>query len=122
MKKINIDNIEKLQTALDEVQARCTARTVTANNIAYILHEIDMSIPKTRLNGTKVHWDGAEKFPHAYKHTPESTHWWAENVNGRWYVTDIRRAACPNRVSRKGTIEYSEAAKAYIIEQNSMLF
>ena len=119
MKKINIAALDKLQAALDEVQKRCSARTVTAKEIADVLNGI--KVPKKHLNGTKVHWDGAEKFPNAYRYTPESTHWTAENVNGRWYVTAIYRNTCPNRSTRRGEIEYSEAAKAWILEQASMI-
>lgn len=115
--KINIANIEKLQAELDKVQDRCTARTVTAQQIVDTLNSI--SVPKCHLHGTTVHWDGAEKFPNAYKYTPDSTHWRAENVNGRWYITDICRDTCPNRTTRQGRIIFSESAKAWIIERES---
>lgn len=119
MKRISITNIEKLQAALDEVQKRCSARTIKAQDIVDVLNEI--KVPKKHLDGTKVYWDGAEKFPNAYKYRPESTHWWAENVKGRWYVLGIDRGTCPNRSSRRGEITFSEAAKAWILEQASAI-
>lgn len=119
MKKININATEKLQAALDEVQKRCTARTVTAKEIADVLNSI--KVPKKYLDGTKVFWDGAEPFPNAYKYRPESTHWWAENIKGKWYVLGIERNTCPNKSTRKGVIDYSDAANAWILEKARLL-
>lgn len=118
MKKINIQNIEKLAAAVDAAQSKAKMRTVTAADIVRTLGNI--RIPKSRLSGTKVYWDGGEHFPNAYKWTPESTHWTAENVNGTWYVTDISRGRCPNRNS-KGRIEFSEAAKEWIISAKEVI-
>lgn len=117
--KINITNTEKLTEAIKAAEGKATARTITAKDIVYVLNKIN--IPKNRLDGTVVHYDGGEHFPSAYKYRPESTHWTAENRNGRWYVTDIRRAYCPNRKTSSGHIEFSEDAKEWIIQQASMI-
>ena len=115
--KINITNIEKLNKAIQDSEGRATARTITADDIINVLNRI--KVPKNKLNGTRVMWDGAEHFPNAYKYVPESTHWTAVNTNGRWYVVDIYRAACPNRSTRRGRIIYSEEAKEWIINKAS---
>lgn len=117
--KININAVDKVQAELDRVQNRCKTRTIMAADITKILNKI--GVPKSKLSGTKIHWDGAEKFPSAYKYTPKSTHWEAENINGRWYVTDIYRSTCPNRSTFKGEIEYSDSAKEWIIKNASMI-
>lgn len=117
--KINITSIEKLTKALDKAQDRAKARTITAQDIVDTLNGI--SVPKSRLNGTKVFWDGAEHFPNAYKYIPMSTHWTADNINGKWYVTDIFRATCPNRKTSQGEITFSDSAKEWILEQASKL-
>lgn len=114
--KINIDNIEKLTAAIKEAEGRATVRTITAKDIQYVLHEIEDGIAKKKMSGTKVHYTGAQHFPNAYKYRPESTHWVAENVNGKWYVTDIYRDTCPNRSSWNTEIEYSDTAKQAILE------
>lgn len=118
MKKINIKSIEKLAAAIKEAEGRATARTITAENIVYTLDRI--RVPKSRLDGTVVRYDGGEKFPHAYKWIPESTHWEAENRRGVWYVTNIWRGTCPNS-TKSGYITYGESAKAWIIENASAL-
>lgn len=115
--KINIDS-EKLIQAINEAQGKAKARTVKAEEIRYILQEISEGIPKAKLHGTVVNYDGAERFPNAYKYTPESTHWRAENIKGKWYITNIFRSKCPNRI-KNTYIEYSEEAKQRIIENAS---
>lgn len=117
--KINIENKEKLAQAIKEAEGRSTARTITADKIQNILDAVSKGIAKTKLNGTKVFYDGAEHFPNAYKYRPESTHWSAENVKGKWYVTSISRGTCPNRKGGNTSIEYSETAKTAIIENMS---
>ena len=109
---------KKMKIAITEAEGRATARTITAAKIATILGNIN--VPKNRLNGTKVFYDGGEKLPSAYKWMPESTHFVAENISGKWYVTEIARAKCPNRQTR-GRIEYSDAAKAWILENASTI-
>lgn len=109
--KINITNEVKLTEAIKAAEGKATARTITASSIQNILNKVGVGIAKTKLNGTKVHYTGAEYFPNAYKYVPDSTHWVAENINGKWYVTDIYRATCPNRSTWNTSIEYSDEAK-----------
>ena len=116
--KINIKNEEKLAAAIAEAEGRATARTVTVKEIRNILERVSEGIPKAALHGTKVHYDGGEHFPNAYKYRPESTHWTAENVRGNWYITSIYRSTCPNR-RRNTVVEYSDTAKEKIIENLS---
>lgn len=117
--KINIQNTDKLSKAIADAQGKATARTITAGGICHILDKI--KVPKNRLNGTMVHYDGGEHFPNAYKYRPESTHWIAENINGKWYVVDIYRDTCPNRNGWSGEIKYSDPAKEWIIENMSKI-
>lgn len=117
--KINIDNTEKLTAAIKEAEGKATARTIEATQIQYTLHEIEAGIAKKKMSGTLVHYTGAEHFPNAYKYRPESTHWIAENINGKWYVVAIYRDTCPNRSSYNTEVEYSETAKQAILENAS---
>ena len=109
---------EKLSQAIKEAEGKARVRTVTAEDIERILDNISNNIPKAKLHGTKVFYDGAEKFPNAYKYIPESTHWTAENCNGRWYVTDIYRGKCPNKINNT-FVKYSEEAKQRILQNAS---
>ena len=114
--KINVKNTEKLTTAIKEAEGKAKVRTIDAESIQRILNKVGAGIPKAKLHGTKVYYDGAEHFPNAYKYRPESTHWAAENVRGNWYITEIKRTTCPNRWTWNTTVTYSEDAKKAIID------
>ena len=112
--KILITNEAKLTETIAAAEGKAKVRTITANDIRNTLEKI--KVPKSKLNGTKVHYDGAEHFPRAYKYRPESTHWEAENIKGKWYVTNIFRSTCPNRSTWNAFITYGEEAKAWILD------
>ena len=116
--KILVTNGKKLTEAIMKAEGRATARTITATDICHVLDKI--KVPKSKLDGTVVYYDGGEHFANAYKYRPESTHFRAENIKGKWYITDIRRDTCPNR-ERSGRISYGEQAKAWIVEDASYL-
>lgn len=116
--RILMTNENKVTEAINAAEGRATSRTITYADIMDVLNRI--RVPKSKLDGTSVHWDGGQKFPSAYKYTPESTHWCADNIKGKWYLTDVYRATCPNH-KKRGDIKYSEAAKAWIIENASQI-
>lgn len=111
-------NVTKLAVALDDVQNRCTARTLTADDIAYILQkaERELGIAKKYLAGCKLMYSGAQRFPNAYNGRPESTHFTAEHNGRNWIVTELRRADCPDREGN-ASITLTEAAKAALIDR-----
>lgn len=114
-KRIVITNVEAIAEAIKTAEGKATARTLDVKKIQKILDGVSKGITKTALNGTKVHYDGAQHFPNAYKYRPESTHFRAENVRGKWYVTDIYRDTCPNR-AKNTQVTYSEDAIKAILE------
>ncbi len=124
--KINIEHFEKLEKAIKEAEGRATSRTVTVESIVDILNGIakKYDIPKSKLHGAKLHYDGGEHFPSAcFKcGSPMSTHWTAENVRGKCYITDIKRDYCPSRSTSSGRIEYSDVAKEAILKKASQIY
>ena len=118
--KIKVDNQARLQATIDEIQKRSTTRLITAESIRDMLSSI--KVPKSRLSGTIVVYDGGESFPRSYGYAPMSTHWTAENRNGLWYIIDIQRGRCPNRKSgHKARVQWSDAAKTWILEQSTYI-
>lgn len=86
-----------LNDELDEVQKRCTARIITAEQICSILQSYtnDLRIPKGAMEGIEIEVNPcAQSFPRAYKFTPESTQFTAVYKRGSWRITDIRRDTC----------------------------
>lgn len=118
--KINITNTEKLNKAIAEAEGKATSRTVTCEDIQKICTKISCDIPKCKLDGTKIYYNGAQHFPNAYKYRAYSTHWVAENRRGNWYVVSISRNTCPNKYINT-VVEYSDAAKESILNKASNL-
>ena len=113
---INGSHTEKLAAALDEVQARCTARTLTVADVESILEDATAKLPisKAAMKGTRLEYTGAEKFPSAYKYRPESTHIIAEHNGRYWVILDIDRYTCPNRNDNAG-LRLSDSAKEALL-------
>lgn len=113
--------LAKLTEELDNVQKRCSARTITAREIFDELVSIEnkLGIAKCHMNGIRVTVDlNARSFPNAYKYIPESTHFNAELRSGKWRITDIRRAQTL-RPTVGHNIELTEEAKEAIIKSLS---
>lgn len=120
--KINvstISGISKLDHVLDEVQRRATARVIDAEDVLQALKDIEkrLHVSKAALDGTTACVDvHAQKFPSAYKRkgTPESTYFTAQNIRGKWYVTDVSRRPTA-AYTRAAVLRLSDATKAAIV-------
>ena len=104
MKEIIVkeENRNKINDVLVEVQRRCTARTITVQNIFDICTDLfdRYGISKKALEGCVFYIDyHAQHFANAYKYIPESTHIKLRYHNGSFRVTDVYRcntATTPN--------------------------
>lgn len=108
---------------LDEVQKRCKARTICAEDIvkALCFVEDELRISKKSMDGISVEIDlNAQPFPNAYKGIPDSTQFSARFKNGYWRVTDIRRAEC-RAPGRAYVINHTDESKAALIERFTYL-
>ena len=95
--KIKVTDVEKINAALEDVQNRCSARTVDAADVAKICERVEerLGISKRAMDGITVVADcHAQQFPSAYRYTPESTHVYLMYRRGAWYMTDARRESC----------------------------
>lgn len=98
--KINVENTEKLQAALDTVQTpRMTARLVDPAHITraikWLDKHLDIILPKKLQNGLEITLnENAQTFPGAYKGIPESTYVKLLKTSSGWFVTEIYRDRC----------------------------
>ena len=116
MKPISIKNTAKIEEAIAQAESRAKVRKISVNLISDVLEQVEKNVSsKKALIGTKVHYTGAEKFPNAYKYTPESTHFYAEYTASGWKILDIYRDTCPNKFNDVN-VEYSETAIQKILE------
>lgn len=120
--KINIENRDKLETALKEAQGKATTRTIDVDRIFSVLKHVEerLGIGKTALKGTKVHFTGAEKFAKAYRYIPESTHFEAVHSGKTWFVTSITRDTCPQRQDAVD-VALSDTAKDAVLKSLSRM-
>ena len=112
-----------LQAALDAVQKRCKARTITVSEIYHALTIIrdKLNIPACHMDGVRVICDiHAQRFPGAYKRNgrPESTWFVAEFRRGQWVVTDISRLYCTDG-TRWCSVHLTPEAEKAIIDAHS---
>lgn len=131
--KINLQKAEEafsdaaapVTSALDAVQTRCTARTITAMNIVQAIKEIEERLnlisTKTDSIGTVAEVDvNAQDFPNAYKYTPESTQITLERKTSGWTLKYIERNRCKSRAN-KIVLTLTDATKAHIAERVSRI-
>lgn len=119
MKPIRITNAEKLSAMIQAAEGRATARTITPADIAEALDQVTERImllsTRKDATGTKVEADpNAQTFPHAYKYTPESTHFTAELKSAGWTVTNVFRARCWTTTA--AAITYTPATITHMLD------
>lgn len=99
---INENNIAKIKQAIDAVQHRCTARTITADDVFDAISEIEkrLGIAKKAMEDCVFCVDAnAQNFPNAYKYVPESTWIRVEFRKSKWRLTNIYREKTASAVS-----------------------
>lgn len=97
------ENAERIMAEFAKAQGKATARTIDSyEQLADIIKGVNMrlyGISKKALEGVRIEYTFAQKFPNAYKYRPESTHFVLVYKNGAWQITNIIRHTCPNRVN-----------------------
>lgn len=104
--------------AIEAAEGRATVRTITAEDIALYLIEVEktLALKKAYMNGVTVSVDlNAQAFPAAYKYIPESTQFKAEYKNGSWRLMEVWRGRCRTSGKHACHVELPEAAKKEII-------
>ena len=118
-KQVSSETMSALESAIRIAEGRATARTITAQDIIDTIDKVQnhlefLSGIKKDMVGTIFTADiNQQRFPRAYKYTPESTHFSAYLARDGWRVSEISREACRNRAAGTGiSIRLTEATKA----------
>jgi hypothetical protein len=114
-------NLSRIQTELDRIQKRASARIIDASDIVDDVKRIEkrLDIPKKHMTGISAIVDHyAQDFPHAYKWTAESTHYTIVRKSGGWTLTNVYRDTV-KRPSQRYTVNLTEDAKNAIIESRT---
>lgn len=94
---IKDDNIIRINDAIKSAEGRATERRIKYENLSHAIFEIEhkLDIPKSAMVGCYVNIDyNAQKFPRAYKYTPQSTHAIIQKTKAGWNLVGIRRDIC----------------------------
>lgn len=99
MKKINLTRLDKVQAALDDVEARCSVRTMDAEELVQMVDRFtkEFSCPTKAMVGLEadVQVGFGGKVPSSYNGTPESTYVRIRRYPSGWFVVDVGRRRCP---------------------------
>ena len=120
---INEHNRAKIEKALDEVQKRCTVRTIDYYDIVDELKDVNRQFSKLC---TKKAFENTEAlidvngqiFPNSYKFSPYSTQFRAVYLKSKWRLTYIGRDFCKT-YNQRWHISLSEPAKECILNEYS---
>lgn len=120
--KININNKEKIEAALNEVQSRVKARTISYEDILETIEHIEekLNISKKAMVGViarvSLH---CQHFPANYNGQPMGTEFTIQRFSSGWFLTGVSRENIEH--VRKYRLTLSESAKAAILENASEL-
>lgn len=120
--KININNKEKIEAALNEVQSRAKARTISYEDILETIEHIEekLNISKKAMVGVIARVSlYCEHFAGSYKGVPMGTEFTIQRFSSGWFLTGVSRENIEH--VRKYRLTLSESAKAAILENASEL-
>jgi hypothetical protein len=91
---ISEQNRQKINDFINEVEGRCTMRTITYDSVVQACEKIEkkLGIYKKDMEYVKFNVDiHAQNFPNAYKYRAESTHFIVERRGGKWRLVAVGR-------------------------------
>lgn len=120
---INEHNKQKIEKALDEVQKRCTVRTIDYEDILAELKAVDKQFStvctKKAFENTEVLIDvNGQNFPNSYKFSAKSTQFRAVYLKSKWRLVYLDRDWC-RTYSQRWHITLSDTAKKCILNEYS---
>jgi hypothetical protein len=116
--KINVKNETKLQAELDKLQAKCNARTKSADDIQAIATQAEerlesMGFPKNaRVGATCLSYEAG--LPQSYKYQAETTLIGLERGVSGWFVIRLVRTIIWPKTPSTQTITLSEPQQSYL--------
>jgi hypothetical protein len=98
MKKINLENKDKVNKAIDAAEHRCTARLLSYDELLSVVRDAEnilreMRIPQRRWRGVYIDFH-PENVAKAYKYPAEGTAARVERFASGWFLTDVYRGNC----------------------------
>ena len=118
---IKDSNKDRIEQAIEQAQVNARVRTITLNDVLRAVADIEkklQDVPKVAWEGVRVVVDvhGGERYPNAYRGTPESTQFEVAYTSGTWKLTDVYRMDVVKTKGGYMTIYLPDALQKAIIE------
>ena len=123
---INENNFERIKKALDEVQKRCTARLINPEQVFEAVdvieeHRLKFGILKKNMEGVSVRVNlYQERYPKAYKYSPEGTAFEIEFIKGKYRLSYVCRDYCDGSSEKRFEFELTDEAKKDVLKHASV--
>lgn len=122
--KIEERNKEKINSELNAVQKRCTARTTYYEDVVDVVDDIQKRLDKLMYRKDQVGISAiadpnAQDFPSAYRGEPESTIIIVKRFPSGWFMTGCHRSYCCrslHKISLKTNPEHEEAIINFVLK------
>ena len=116
--KINVKNEKQINEALNKVNAK--VRNASYQSVVAIVFQIEKKLEEKGL--PKKYWTGlrfwvdinAQKFPNAYKWSPDSTQFVVERFASGWFVTRVGRMHCSEKKVTLASVLTDEQKQAIV--------
>ena len=100
--KINASNAGKLNAAIALIEGKASARTLNADDLAYIAEKSEAKtalsyLTKQQMTGARVTYRMGLSLPNAYKYRPEYTSVTIERRASGWFLVDAKRLPGNNK-------------------------
>ena len=123
---INEKNVERIRKELDEGQKRCTARLINPEQVFEAVklieeHRLKFGILKKNMEGVSVRVNlYQERYPKAYKYTPEGTVFEIEFIKGKYRLGYVCRDYCDGSSEKRFEFELTDEAKKDVLKYASV--
>lgn len=123
---INETNEQKITAILNNVQKNCTARTVTIEQVFKATERMEEyrekhGIAKKNMEGVTVEVNlHKERYPKAYKYTPEGTVFEMLYKNGKWRLLYCYRGNCDGSENKRYTVNLLYRARKDVLDHASV--
>lgn len=123
---INKGNAEKIKKALDDAQKRCSVRLVQTEQVFETVAKMEeyrkkYGILKKNMEGVTVRINlYQDRFPTAYKYTPEGTVFHLIFKGGKWRLYVVYRDTCEGNMNKRYTITLTDDAKKDVLSNASV--
>ncbi len=122
---INKKNVEKIKAELNDVQKRCSVRLIQVEQVFETVAKMEeyrkkVGILKKNMEEVTVKVSlYQDRFPSAYKYTPEGTVFHMVFKGGKWRLYAVYRDTCEGSYNKRYQVNLTDNAKNDVLNNAS---